>query len=251
MPRRIVITGSASGMGKASVELFRAAGDQVIGIDRVAGADIVADLSGPDGRGRLAAEVGALTGGAIDGLLVCAGVSHRSTESIATNYFGAVATLETLQPLLARGDKPRAAVIASMASAQNPDKALSQACLDGDEAAALALCARDAEWAYTASKEALALKIRHMAITPEWGGAGILLNAVAPGIVLTPMGYRAIADPNIVALFKHLIVLERYAEPEELAKLLAFLISPDNSYMTGQVVFCDGGVDGHNRPDRI
>ena len=52
-------------------------------------------------------------------------------------------------------------------------------------------------------------------------------------------------------MFKHLIVLERYAEPEEMAKLLAFLISPDNSYMTGQVLFCDGGIDAHDRPGRI
>lgn len=252
MSRRIVITGSASGMGRACAQLLSAVGHQVIGIDRTAdGANIVADLSTASGRAALAGRVADLAGGAIDGLIVAGGVALQSPQSIAVNYFGALATLENLQPLLARSDTPRAVVISSMALARNPDKALMQACLDGDEAAALALCAKDPQWAYGASKEAIALKIRQMAIAAEWGGAGILLNAVAPGIVLTPMGRQALTDPRIVELYEQSIALKRYAEPEELARLLVFLVSAENSYMTGEVIFCDGGIDARNRPARI
>jgi NAD(P)-dependent dehydrogenase (short-subunit alcohol dehydrogenase family) len=250
MARKVVITGSASGMGKATAERLRAAGAQVVGVD-LHDAEIVADLATKEGRERLVPAVRDLLGSAIDGLVVCAGVDDWNGRAVAVNYFGAVATLEALRPFLAKGVDPRAAVIASMGVAQNEDKALADVCLADDEPKAVALADERRSFAYPASKEAVAARVRQLAISKAWAGAGILLNAIAPGIILTPMGYRAIAKPQIVELFKGKIAQDRYGEPDEMARLLEFLISPGNSYMVGQLIYADGGVDAYFRPRHL
>ena len=107
-------------------------------------------------------------------------------ETIAINYFGAVATLQGLRPLLARSARPRAVAICSTAGFLPADDDVVKACLAHDEGAALAAAAISAT-SYADSKRALSLWLRRAAVQPEWAGAGILLNGVGPGVVVTPM----------------------------------------------------------------
>ncbi len=130
--RRYVVTGSASGIGAATAAILRRRGGEVIGCD-LDDADIRADLSTPDGRRALVEQVHEF--GSVDAVLAIAGGGR--TGLIETNYFGAVATLEGLRPLLAQSDAPRAVVVSSTSSLAPADELVMRACLDGDEAAAV------------------------------------------------------------------------------------------------------------------
>src|SRR5207248_3493660 len=106
---------------------------------------------------------------------------------VAVNYFGTVELLRGLRPLLANGTAPAAVAISSNSTTCSPGVPgdLTELCLAGDERAA---CARADELGgmagvYPASKTAVARWIRRAAVTPEWIGAGIRLNAVAPGMI--------------------------------------------------------------------
>lgn len=101
--RRYVVTGSASGIGAATAAMLRDRGAQVIGCD-IDDADIRADLSTPAGRKSLVDQVTAR--GPIDAVLAVAGGGR--TGLLETNFFGAVATVEGLRPLLAQSPAPRA-----------------------------------------------------------------------------------------------------------------------------------------------
>jgi len=106
-----------------------------------------------------------------------------TAETIAINYFGAVATLEGLRPLLANSPRPRAVAICSTAALLPTDDAVVNACLAGNEVLALAEMRARPQTAYMSSKRALSLWLRRAAVADRWAGAGILLNGVAPGVM--------------------------------------------------------------------
>jgi NAD(P)-dependent dehydrogenase (short-subunit alcohol dehydrogenase family) len=244
MNRTVVITGSASGIGKATAERCRAAGHTVIGVD-LRDADIETDLGTTAGRARMIEEVGRRAPDGIDAVLAGAGISHadRPRETLAINYFGTVATLEGLRPLLARAPRPRAVAICSTAGFLPGSEETVQACLEQGEETALA--AVSAATAYADSKRALSLWLRQTAIRPEWAGAGILLNGVAPGVVETAMTKPLLEQPDMVALIRQSnpIAVDGYAAPEEIAELIGFLLGFQNHYLLGQIIFIDGGSD--------
>jgi NAD(P)-dependent dehydrogenase (short-subunit alcohol dehydrogenase family) len=158
MARRILVTGSASGIGQATVARLQAAGNEVIGVD-LRNADIEADLSTAEGRAHMVAEAERLSNGRLDGVLAGAGIANWDLprEIIAINYFGAVATLEGLRPLLARSERPRAVAICSTALMLPSDAAVIASCLAGDEAQAKTQILDNPNTAYASSKRALAL----------------------------------------------------------------------------------------------
>ena len=90
MVRTYVITGSASGIGKATAELLTERGQRVIGVD-VHDADVIADLSTPEGRTALVEQVRERSGGAIDAIIANAGLATATPATVAVNYFGALA----------------------------------------------------------------------------------------------------------------------------------------------------------------
>lgn len=256
-PSTAVITGGASGIGRATIALLQSRGWRTIGID-LRGADIMADLSHAEGRARAVAAVGASTPDGLDAVIACAGISTRDEPKVvAVNFFGATRILVALRHLLARSSAPRAVVVASFAAVLPVDKPIVEACLADDEptalAAATAAIARAAgsPVVYSSSKLALAKWVRRMAVSPEWAGSGILLNAIAPGTVETPMMQAILADPEKMALHRRLVPcpLDRVARPEEIAHTLAFFASRENSFITGQTVFIDGGSEALLRPD--
>lgn len=257
MTRKYVITGAASGIGLATVQLMKERGQKVIRVD-IHDADVTVDLSTPDGRNELVRAVTELSGGTIDAIIANAGLATPTAKTVAVNYFGALATLSGLKPLLAGSAAPRAVVTASMASLFPPDDLLLKALTAGDEDAALARGAELeaaggdlASQIYGTTKRALAQWIRRTAPTAEWAGAGIPLNAIAPGVVTTPMtaAFTSTQEARDSILTMVPMPLNGIFAPQDVAYLLAWLTSEENAHLCGQVVFIDGGSDAVLRGD--
>ena len=254
MSRTIVVTGAASGIGAATRARLEQAGNRVIGVD-LRNSDVEADLGSAEGRAHMVAEVTRLAPDGIDGVLAGAGISaqDREAQTIAINYFGAVATLEGLRPLLAKSSRPRAVAICSTAAILPNNAKVVELCLAGDEAGALAAINAEPGTAYMTSKNALARWVRHAAVSPEWGGAGILLNGIGPGVVRTPMALPLFDQPDMVKLIaqSNPIAVKDYAKPEEIAELIGFLLGMENQYLLGQIIFIDGGSEAILRPQQV
>ncbi|WP_305094107.1 SDR family oxidoreductase [Prescottella sp. R16] len=257
MTRTYLVTGSASGIGAATAAHLRGQGARVIGAD-LRDADITVDLATAAGRAALVEQTRGLSGGSIDGVIACAGIALFDPLTIKVNYFGAVATLDGLRPLLAGSDAPRAVVISSVASLHPNDPAIVDAALTGDEDAATAAAQAavqrgDGALVYASSKAAIAHWVRRTAITPEWAGAGIPLNAIAPGTIVTPMIQAMLDSDETRAVVDSAVPmpLNGHARPEQVAPLLSWLVSEQNSHVTGQVVFVDGGADAVLRGDGV
>lgn len=244
--RTYVVTGSASGIGAATATMLRERGAEVIGCD-LGDADIEADLSTPEGRQALIDQVAER--GAIDAVLAVAG--GGKTGLLETNYFGAVSTLEGLRPLLAQSAAPRAVVVSSTSSLEPADERVVQACLDGDEAAALAYLDADpslggATGAYGIAKRALNRWVRRVAPTSPWAGTGIALNAVAPGVVDTPAAAWILASEDTRTAMETAAPQPFGGFPgraEWVGELICWLAGADNRFVTGQIIFADGGAE--------
>jgi len=248
MDRTYVITGAGSGIGAATARHLRARGDRVIACD-LRDAEVEADLATPDGRAALAEGVRRASAGRIDAIIANAGGGPPET-SLALNFFGAVATLEGLRPLLAASPAPRAVLVSSIASLRPPDPALVAACLSLDEPAALAagqsqLAAGDGLALYGAAKYALNAWCRRSSIHPQWAGAGIPLNGAALGFFDTPAAAYIMTDPELSARASGMTPLRGAfpGRPEAAAAVLAWLAGPENSMITGQILFVDGGAE--------
>jgi NAD(P)-dependent dehydrogenase (short-subunit alcohol dehydrogenase family) len=259
----IAVTGSSGGIGTAVRERLEKEGHRVIGVD-LRDADVTADLSTPAGRNAMVDAVTVASDGVLDGLVAGAGVAPQGggeqqlglTDgfTVAVNYFGAVATLAGLRPLLARGTEPRAVAIASNAPTTQPGIPVDVAelCLAATtpEAEASAVAATDEHtgFGYGISKLALARWVRRNATTPEWAGQGICLNAVCPGITDTPM-VAGLIDHIRAGMPQFPLPLGRTGEPHEIAAMIAFLLSSDASFCVGSTIFVDGGTDAALRSD--
>jgi NAD(P)-dependent dehydrogenase (short-subunit alcohol dehydrogenase family) len=248
--RRVAVTGSASGIGAACTERLAAGGTGVIGVD-LHDADVVADLGTPDGRRAAVEGVAALAGDGLDVLVTCAGLagapSRPGSLVASVNYFGTVQILDGLRPLLGRGTTPAAVAISSNSTTIQPGVPMDlvEACLDGDEDRARRLADEAGSMAaYPATKLAVARWVRREAVSPAWTGAGIRLNAVAPGMVDTPLVAEGRVDPVVGPLLELFpIPAGRPGRPEEVAALVALLTGPEGGFFCGSVVFMDGGSD--------
>ncbi|HEY8545309.1 MAG TPA: SDR family oxidoreductase [Acidimicrobiales bacterium] len=250
----VVVTGVAGGIGAATASRLVGTGHRVIGVDVPgSGADIEADLATPEGRVAMVEAVTTSSAGAIDGLVAGAGVQGKPGDlTVSVNYFGAVATLEGLRPLLARGRHASAVAIASNSATTQPGVPveLAEACLAGDEAEARRLAAPDelGLGAYAASKLALARWVRRQAPGDDWIREGIRLNAIAPGFIDTPMT-EGIGDMVFGLGDIYPMPMGRPGTAAEMAALLTFLLSPDAGFFCGSVLTVDGGTEAALRPD--
>ena len=248
----IAITGAAGGMGVATRSVLQAAGHRVIGVD-MRDSEVIADLSTVDGRREMIEAVTAASDGVLDGLVAAAGISSNGSNEalvVSINYFGAVAALAGLRPLLARGTNPSAVAISSNSTTTQvgiPLAAVS-ACLAGDEDAACAAAARSPMGGYPASKLALAHWVRQQATSASWIGSGIRLNAIAPGLIETPMTAGGGVEFVLSLGEVYPVPIQRAGTAAEVAGLLAYLLSPAAGFFVGSCIVMDGGTDAVIRP---
>lgn len=247
----ICVTGTASGIGRATKSLLESQGAEVIGVD-VRDADVLGDLSDKADRERIVAEVLDRCGGELDGLVPCAGLSTPAPDEsiVRVNYYGTMALVEGLRPALARGRDASLVMISSNSTTMTPGLRIEDAMVyleEDEETAVRHFAAASPFTAYPAGKLAIAFWVRKN--SAAWVAQGIRVNAVAPGVTDTAMVRPLLDIPAVKASLDRVpIPLGRWARPEEIATVIAFMLSRDSSYIVGQVIFADGGTDALLQP---
>lgn len=245
--RLYVVTGADSGLGRAVASLLAEQG-RVITCGVTGEVDVRADLTTAEGRAQLVADVDSLSSGQIDGVVAAAGIGVPRVETVALNHFGTVAVMEGLRPLLARSAAPAAVVVSSSSTLNRGNASLVRACLRGHEAQALTVAGRlvrtgRGSQLYRSSKIALNHWVRRASVATEWAGTGVVLNAVAPGIISTELVMRSWERERRLLETALPQPLGSPGPVAAVAALLAHAVSPQNRFMTGQIIYCDGGTD--------
>lgn len=220
MPLTAVVTGAASGIGKATADRLRRDGWEVLGLDLAGDPPVVrADVTDP---ASLEDAVATLVEAPVDALVCAAGIwsprDDRYTtvpldvwqQTLAVNVTGTMLTLRAVAPRLRSGSS--VVTVASLAALTGIPK-------------------RDA---YTASKGAV------LALTRAWAAdlirLGIRVNAIAPGQVATPM------TAHVTGVDAAHLPLGREATPQEIVEVILMLVNPAASYLNGAIVPVDGGL---------
>jgi len=252
----IAITGAASGIGKATAERLIGSGHRVISVD-MRDADVVADLRIASARRGAADAIIAACDGVLDGAVTCAGLggipSRAGSQLIDVNYFGTVDLLTALRPSLAAAPAASVVALGSNSTTISPRIPMNvvDACLAGDRDRAAARADQvGAVATYPATKVGVSRWVRRLAPTPEWIGAGIRMNVVAPGMIETALIAEQRRDEEMRPLLELLpIPVGRPGRPEEIASLIEFLVGPDSTFFCGSIVLADGGSEALLRPD--
>jgi NAD(P)-dependent dehydrogenase (short-subunit alcohol dehydrogenase family) len=252
---KYAVTGSASGIGAAIAAKLKSLGHQIIGVD-LRNADVNVDLSTAAGRQAAIDGIRAAAPEGLDGFVPCAGVGPQTnpvTLIAKINYFGTVVLVEAFKDLVAKKRGSILLISSNSAWIIPYDQSYMQALLDGDEdKAANIVAGLDGQTAYGGSKQALARWMRKQ--SADYARVGIRINAIAPGYTRTNMTETVQQDPNYRAAmeaFVSSIPIGRPGEPGDQAEAAAFLLSDKASFITGSVLFVDGGHDAMLRPDQF
>ncbi len=248
------MTGGASGIGAAIKQSLRDSGHQVIVVDIVE-ADIIADLSTPEGRDAAIAGIRAAAGDGLDGFIPCAGIAANVPDGkliAQVNYYGTVELVEGLKDLVAA--RQGAMVLISSNSAPHPtNDEFVDLLVTGKQDGALALAdTMETQPVYSGSKRALARWMRRN--TADYARDGVRMNAVAPGYTRTPMTRQVEEDPTYgeaIKAFVASIPVGRPGLPEDIANAVCFLLGAEGGFICGSVLFVDGGHDAEFRPDQF
>lgn len=216
-----LVTGGASGIGAACAARLRSAGVRVLTADLVPGADHRSDVADAEAVAALRDAVGPV------GILInCAGVVGPSLPLVdvgldawratfRVNVDGTFLMCRAFVPGMVAAGWGRVVNLASIAAKDgNPMQS-----------------------AYSASKAAVVALTKSLG--KEVATSGVLVNAIAPAAVTTPM--NAGTDPAILARSQRLTPMGRFGRPEEIAELAAWLASDAVSFSTGAVYDASGG----------
>ncbi|MBU8865628.1 SDR family oxidoreductase [Paenarthrobacter aromaticivorans] len=250
MGRTYVVTGAGSGIGRATADRLLTQGATVVGVD-LRGADIQGDLSTATGRRAAVKAAVDAASGSVDAVIACAGIALPKPLTASVNYFGMTEFLTLIRPVLAQAPAPRAALVSSVSCIHPNHPQLVDALVADDEGAALKIASNmaldegSANLVYQSTKRAISLWLRREAPTAVWAGAGIPLNAVAPGLVTTPMTAELLGTADGASMMNAIVPtpLNGHQSPESIADLLIWLTSEQNSHMCGQTLYCDGGAE--------
>ena len=250
-----VVTGAASGMGLACVDRLRGTVDQLVAVDlRVPELDgtigVACDVSDPDAVRALAARVAEL--GPFRSLVHAAGLSPTMAEPariVDVNLVGTASMLDAFEPLVTEGS---AAVCFASSAGDLPLEFLGPelAALvhdpraDGFVARAASLLP-DSGMAYAWSKVGVRLEAAKAAV--RWGPLGGRVVSVSPGLIDTPMGRQEFEQQPIMQEILDATPLGRQASADEVAAVVAFLVSDDASFVSGIDVLVDGGSGAASR----
>jgi NAD(P)-dependent dehydrogenase (short-subunit alcohol dehydrogenase family) len=257
-----VVTGAASGMGHAAAERLRSAGHTVVTVD-LHDADVEADLATDTGRRTAVEDVLARAGDRLDGAVLAAGlgpVPGREETIAQVNYVAPVALLAAWRVALARsaaetGTSSKVVVFGSNSASVTPGipGALVRSYLRDhprSRARLVRLMGRyGAAFTYGASKLALTRWVRRSAVGPEWAGAGIRVNVLAPGAIMTPLLQAQLDGPDRERVETFPVPTGGYGDAGQIADWVVFMLSPAADFLCGSVVYVDGGTDAYFRAD--
>ena len=219
--RTAVVTGGMSGLGAAAAARLAADGTRVLTLDLAEGADLRADVTDP-----AAVQAAATAAGPVDILVNSAGIVGPNAplweidragwdRTFAVNVTGTFNTCHAFVPGMRARGWGRIINLASMAGK------------DGNPLMS----------PYSASKAAVIALTKSLG--KELATTGVLVNAIAPAVIETPM--NASTGPDALAHITGLIPMKRIGRPEEVAELVAWLASDRVSFSTGAVYDISGG----------
>jgi 2-dehydro-3-deoxy-L-rhamnonate dehydrogenase (NAD+) len=221
MTRTALVTGGASGLGAATAARLRADGLIVTTLDLTGEVDVTADVTDEAALRGVADKIGP-----VDVLINSAGIVGANKPLLETtdtewrqvldvNVLGTVNTMRVFIPGMVERGWGRVVNFASMSGKDgNPNMAI-----------------------YSASKGAVIALTKSAG--KELATTGVLVNAIAPAVIATPM--NADTAPDRLAYMTSLIPMKRLGQPEEVAELVAFLASDQVSFSTGAVYDISGG----------
>ena len=233
-----IVTGAASGIGRATAIFLAKRGHQVVCTDLPAtklgelqeltgGICIEADV-------RIESEVDALIKGAvdkygrIDGVVNCAGIEESFVDARDM-------TLEVFENTM-RTNVTGSFLVARAAGRVMVPQGSGSIVLIGS---ILSTVGYGGNAAYTASKGAVLQLGKALAV--DWSKFGVRVNVIGPGPVATPMSKASLEDPVKSVWLRDRTPMGRPAQPNEVASACAFLLSDDASYITGTYLPVDGG----------
>jgi NAD(P)-dependent dehydrogenase (short-subunit alcohol dehydrogenase family) len=234
-----IVTGAASGIGKATVDLFRAEGATVVGADVGEGADVVCDAGSEDAVRSLVERVADEQGG-LDIFFANAGISggfasiaEQSAddwaEILRVNLIGPFLAIKYAAPLIKQRGGGSIICTASVAGLRS-----------GAGGAA-----------YSASKAGVINLVQTAA--QQLSGSGVRVNAICPGLIETGMTkpiYAMARERDQEHRIGELTPLQRGGEPDEIARAALFLASEESSYVNGTALVVDGGLSSSHPTTR-